>query len=391
MYLDCQDMGCDFDYLRTEITFVNWVRDRAVADVHILVTSQATGAGGSEITTTFLGLREFATLTDTLRWVQPPASTEDERRKGLARLLRAGLVRYLARTPAAARLAISVEGVQATAGQAPPQRDPWNYWVFRTSLSGFFNGEETYRSVDMWGNLNADRITPDWKTRINVSESYNESVFEVDDTTSFVNIQRSYGGSILQVKSLGDHWSAGARVRVRSSTYDNLLRSVHLLPALEYNLFPYSQSTRRQLRVEYNIGIARFDYRDTTIFDRLRDDAPMHRLLVSAAAKQPWGSLDVGVLGTHYLHRARTYRVGSFADVSWRLFKGFDLGFFGAYEIIHDQFGLAKKDFTPEEILTRQFRRGTTFSYWGNVRLSYTFGSLLNNVVNPRMVGNFFD
>src|SRR5947207_10729638 len=67
VYVDCEDWrACDFDYFRTEITFVNWVRDRQVADVHILVTTQQTGGGGREFTVTFLGLRAFAGLADTL-------------------------------------------------------------------------------------------------------------------------------------------------------------------------------------------------------------------------------------------------------------------------------------------------------------------------------------
>jgi hypothetical protein len=96
VFLDCQDGGCDFDFFRTEITFVNWVRDRQVADVHLLVSSQPTGSGGREYTVTFIGLRQFERLTDTLTYAQPPASTEDERRRGLARTFSAGLVRYLA-------------------------------------------------------------------------------------------------------------------------------------------------------------------------------------------------------------------------------------------------------------------------------------------------------
>src|SRR4051812_41803062 len=68
VYVDCQEYeACDFDFFRTELTFVNWVRDRQVADVHILVTTQTTGAGGSEFTATFIGLRHFAGLADTLK------------------------------------------------------------------------------------------------------------------------------------------------------------------------------------------------------------------------------------------------------------------------------------------------------------------------------------
>ena len=37
MFLDCPNSFCDFDYYRTEITFVNWVRDRQFAQMHVLV------------------------------------------------------------------------------------------------------------------------------------------------------------------------------------------------------------------------------------------------------------------------------------------------------------------------------------------------------------------
>jgi len=45
VFLDC-DRGCDFDYLRQEITFVNYVRDRRDAQVHVLITRERTAAGG---------------------------------------------------------------------------------------------------------------------------------------------------------------------------------------------------------------------------------------------------------------------------------------------------------------------------------------------------------
>ena len=59
VFLDCPDTFCDFDYYRTEITFVNWVRDRQFAQVHVLVTTQSTG-GGQEYTLSFIGLERFA-------------------------------------------------------------------------------------------------------------------------------------------------------------------------------------------------------------------------------------------------------------------------------------------------------------------------------------------
>lgn len=392
VYVDCEEwQACDFDFFRTELTFVSWVRDRQVADVHLLVTTQQTGAGGLEYTVTFLGLRQFAGVSDTLKYVAPPQTSRDDRRRGLTRVFRLGLVRYLARTPAAARVTIGVEGAKGADAPRETKRDPWNSWVFRTSLNGWANGEETYNSYNLRGSISADRITERWKTRLRVNESYNESQFEISATETFVNIQRSYGGSVLQVRSLGQHWSAGLRGTLQSSSYENLRLLTRLLPALEYNLFPYGESTRRQLRLEYNVGYSHFAYNDTTIFDKMKESMPIHRLLVTIATREPWGSIDVGMAGTGYLNDRSKYRIGTFSELSLRLFRGFSLNAFGQYDIIEDQFGLAKKNFTAEEILTRQFQRGTGYRFWGNVGVSYTFGSIYNNVVNPRMGGGFFD
>lgn len=56
VFLDCQTFFCDFDHFRREIAFVNWMRDRQDAQVHILGTGQGTGGGGREFTFTFIGL-----------------------------------------------------------------------------------------------------------------------------------------------------------------------------------------------------------------------------------------------------------------------------------------------------------------------------------------------
>src|SRR5258707_10206064 len=89
-----------FDYYKTEITFVNWVRDRQFAQVHVLVTAQQTG-GGQEYTLTFIGLERFAGAEDTLHYLSHAADTQDDLRKGLGQVLRLRLVRVAGRTPVA--------------------------------------------------------------------------------------------------------------------------------------------------------------------------------------------------------------------------------------------------------------------------------------------------
>ncbi|MEE3151784.1 MAG: hypothetical protein VX300_05870, partial [Acidobacteriota bacterium] len=39
VFLDCDRRTCDQNYLRREITFINYVRDRQDAQIHILVTN----------------------------------------------------------------------------------------------------------------------------------------------------------------------------------------------------------------------------------------------------------------------------------------------------------------------------------------------------------------
>jgi hypothetical protein len=391
VYLDCQTTYCDFDYFRTELTLVNWVRDRQVAQVHLLVTTQATGAGGSEYTINVIGLRQFAGMADTLKYFAQPTATDDDRRKGLARVFRIGLVRYLARTPAVARLNVAFEKDSAGASaQASPARDPWKNWVYRVGLNSNLDGEEQYKSRNFGGSISASRITRAAKTEIFIRENYSQSDFELDDTTTFININRFFGATALHAKSLGEHWSAGLRGSVSSSTYDNFLRAARVAPAVEYNVFPYSQSTRRQIRFEYDLGYAYYAYRDTTIFFKTKENMPYHRLALALATREPWGSIDIGSAATQYLHDLSTYRVSNFGELSLRLFKGFSLNGFGSYDIIYDQFGLALKDFTPEQKLTRQFQLGTRYRYYGYVSLSYTFGSIFNNIVNPRM-NSWFD
>jgi hypothetical protein len=400
VYLDCEYMGCDFDYFRTELTMVNWVRDRQVADVHILVTMQQTGAGGREYTITFIGLRQFSGLTDTLKYVSPPAASQDEMRKGMAAQFRLGLVRYFARTPSAARITVSFGDTTKAQGQTSTKRDPWKAWVFRISGRGFTFGEEQFKDFNGNADINADRVTEMWKTSVNFGKRYGETrqTYPTCDTatppvckdTTYINIRKGDNASLLQVRALGPRLSTGIRITTRSSTYDNFRRVTQVFPALEYNVFPYAQSTRKQLTFEYNIGYGQYSYNDTTIFDKISEGMPMQRLLVGVAARQPWGSIDVGSAATYYMNGRDEYNIGSYGQVTWKIFRGFEIDLFGEYAQIEDQFYLRKKDFSQQEILTRSFQLPTSYRFFGQLGIRYTFGSIYNNVVNPRMGGGFF-
>ncbi|HLQ57950.1 MAG TPA: hypothetical protein VK113_00410 [Gemmatimonadales bacterium] len=389
VFLDCPDTFCDFDYYRTEITFVNWVRDRTFAQVHVLVTTQRTG-GGQEYTLSFIGLERFAGTVDTLRWTSRAADTRDDIRRGLARTMRLGLVRFAARTPVAPLMEISYTAPTQAAAQV---RDPWNYWVFRAQLNGNLQGEKTFKFQNWFSTLSASLITDVWKHRLSLSQSYNQQDFTITTFDSLGNpsgeqvitsISRSYYANVLVVRSVNAHWSFGGRASASSSTYLNEKLATSLAPAIEYDVYPYSQSTRRLLTLRYEIGPQTFRYRDTTIFNRLSETRGSQTLSVSLSVKQPWGSTGIALEGSNYLHDFTKNRVTIFGNGEFRIFKGLSFNFFGSVGLIHDQLFLPKAGASEQEVLLRRRQLATSYKYFSFFGLSYTFGSKFANIVNPR-------
>jgi hypothetical protein len=54
---------------------------------------------------------------------------------------------------------------------------------------------------------------------------------------------------------------------------------------------------------------------------------------------------------------------------------------------VRDQLYLAKGKLTDEQILLRRRKLASKYSYFAGIGLSYSFGSIFNNVVNPRFEG----
>jgi hypothetical protein len=388
VFLDCNGFRCDQDFYRTEINWVGYVRDRQDADVHVLITRQQTGSGGGEHTLQFLGLRRFQGVNQTLRFTSGPSQTEDEVRRGLAEVIKVGLVRYAAETPAGARLRVTVPATTAGAPAAAQGRDPWDHWTFRAGVRGHFNGESSFTSRDLNGSLSANRVTAGWKTRLSLNASSSRSEFELTDTTSFVSERESYSSSALVVRSLGQHWSAGGRASALRSTFANYDLLVRAGPAVEYNVFPYSESTRRQLTLQYAVSGISAAYDERTRFGKLDETRVEHSLTTSLDLKQPWGSIGVSAEGAHLLDDAARNRLVLFGNADVRLFKGLSLNFFASGSRVRDQLSIRDRPGTPEEILTREIERLTAFRYFASVGLSYTFGSIYNSVVNPRFGGS---
>jgi hypothetical protein len=384
VFVDCSGFwNCDSDYFRTNLTMVDHVRDREVADVHILITGQSTGSGGNEATLTFIGRGPFDRANDVLRYVSPPNSTSDAIRQGLVQKIKLGLVRYVAHSETADAMQISVAAAAAAAPKLPTH-DPWNYWVMRIRANGSMSGESSTSYESFSGGASANRVTDAWKISLSSSAAYRESSYDLGDAEPYVSISRDSSVSGLVVKSLTPHWSAGVRGSAGSSTYTNKQLYMTLAPAIEYNVFPYSESTRRSLTVQYSIGVGAFDYFEETIYGKTGETLPTQSANVDIEARQPWGQVSASVDFSQYLSKPESYRLQSFGMIDIRLKKGLSFNVGGGGSLIRDQLYLPKGEATTEEILVRQRQLQTSYSYSLYFGISYTFGSIFNNVVNPR-------
>jgi hypothetical protein len=381
VFIDCDLCGPDdFDYIRTEIAFVNYVRDRKEAEVHVLITTQETGSGGTEFTITFIGQHEYAGNNDTLKYVSKKDDTDDIVREGNVRVMKLGLMRYVAKTPQAEQIAITYNK------PAVPQKevvDKWNYWVFSLNLDSYLNGQKSTNFVSLYGSVSANRVTPAWKINLSVNANYFESNFDLGDRTisSFSRGRSFYG---LAVKSLDEHWSIGLSGSAFSSTFSNTDRGLNIAPAVEYNLFRYAESTRRQLRFLYRAGYNHVQYDEETIYDKTSEALFNQELSITLDVKQPWGSVRASLQSSNYLHDFNKNRAELFGELSLRLFKGVSFRVFGDVSRIRDQLSLPKGGASPEEILLQRRQLATQYSYFASIGLNYTFGSIYNNVVNPR-------
>lgn len=389
IFLDCNRRICDDDFFRQEITFVNYMRDRQDAQVHVLVTRETTGGGGRAYTMDFIGLETFEGLDDQLTFFEAMHETDYEIQMRAVQMLRLGLMRYAAETPLAEQLTIEQQNSPDRRSlSAQPKDDPWNFWVFRARLNTRLDLEESETSKEFGGSLSANHITEDWKVNLGIWIDYDEDSYELSNKTTLLNIRRNNAITARFIKSFGEHVGLGFGGSAVSSTYRNQDITVHLAPAIEYNFFPYSESTRKQFTVNYSLGYTYFDYDKITLFDKTTEQRPSHGAMVSLDLNQPWGESGVTMEYRQFLNDASKYRVVLFGRFDVRVFRGFSFNVRGDASLIRDQIFLARSGITDAEILLKQRQLATDYEYGLRVGFTYTFGSIYNNVVNSRFAGS---
>ena len=372
-----------WNLIKSEITFINYVRDRKDADVHILVTTRGTGSGGSEYNLAFMGLNDYDDLNYTLKYFSNRTDVADEVWNGFIDFLKKGLAPFVARTPLADKVRVVYAADQETKPLQYAVKDGWNYWIFSLNAGGSANGVKTRTSGRFEANISANRVTPDWKIRLGTNTVLDSSRYYLENETIESSSEReSFNG--LVIKSLTAHWSAGIWLSLNSATFNNIKFSYSPSLAVEYSVFPYQQSTRRKLYLQYRLSFNGYRYNEETIYDKMSENLFRQSLALYLELMQPWGNASASIRGSHVLHDLAVNRLEVNASLSLRLFKGLSFWVSGGYAAIHDQISLPKAGATFDQILLVRKDQATTYSYGFNVGLSFTFGSMFSNVVNPR-------
>jgi len=377
IFIDCA--RCDMNFIRDEIPYVNYVRDVKEAQLYVLETREQTGSGGNRYTYAFVGQQDFSGLNDTLVYSSRPDDSRDYQRIWRTQMLKMGLMPYVAKTPLYSEVLIN-----------PTDRveqqvvvDNWNNWVFELQAEPQFEGEESFKELSLRSSVSAMKITHEWKLEFDFDHRYTRTKYTYDDTVN-TNYKSYQGLDILVVKSIGEHWSAGLRSELLSSSYNNTNLSIDFLPSVEYNIFPYSKATHRQLRFLYGIGPSYRIYDDTTIYNQTEELLWKQQLQVAYQVQEKWGSINVSLEGSNFFHDFTKNRIELNGYVSIRILKGLSVRLGGAAARINDQVSLVKGEASEADILLQLQELQTSYHLEGELGLTYTFGSIYNNIVNPR-------
>lgn len=383
VFLDCEN--CFSDFLRSEITFVDYVRDRAESEIHLLITRITTGSGGREYTAEFIGSGRFDGTTRTLKANTTSSDSEDTIRRQIANMVRLGLLGFVSAdgVPSGMRLEVELGSEQARPAVAG---DRWDNWVFSLRGGGSIDAEESQRQVQFSGAVSADRITPDWKITLGAEIEHQREQFNIDeeDEEPFEATRREQDFNWLVVKGLGEHWSVGATGDVEASTFENTELGVSAAPAIEYNLFPYSEYTRRQFRIQYALGPRYANYYEVTLFGETEETLAQYEVSATYDQRERWGTLESRVEWSQYLHDLDLSRLEIDGEVSLRILRGLSVNAEVGASRIRDQLSLPARDATPEEVLLRLRELSSGYEFQFAFGITYTFGSIFSSVVNPR-------
>ena len=137
--------------------------------------------------------------------------------------------------------------------------------------------------------------------------------------------------------------------------------------------------------INYGIGYGYRNYIEETIYDKFEEYVYVHQIGFETRFRQPWGEIYARLSGKSFLQdpSKNSMRLNSWFSI--RIFEGLSFRIGGEIELIRDQISLPKGNASIEDLLLQQKEIATDFQSQFRVGLSYTFGSVFNNIINSRL------
>ncbi len=153
------------------------------------------------------------------------------------------------------------------------------------------------------------------------------------------------------------------------------------------NFFPYTEYQERRFIIQYSLSPTYRKYFNTTIFLKDSEFVLNQELSTRLRYDQRWGRVDIRVAGANYFHDLSINRLEINPSFNVRIVRGLSVSLSARYRLINDQLSLElPSEVDPNDPISiiEGVQRPTAYSYSFSFGLSYTFGSIYNNVVNPR-------
>jgi hypothetical protein len=381
VYINCA--SCYQNYLKTQITWVNFVQDQFVSDVDLTITALSTGSGGSQYQLVFSGKKELAGLKDTMQFVTNAINTVNEIREMLSHKVKLGLVRYAACGSAADILKIEStndrDSVDIGIG-SNPEEDKWNAWVFRLGVSGNADAQRANQKGYFRGSISGSQVKETHKLLFGIEAIHDEQRF-VNSGTFILRSQRAY---LSYVHSINNHWSAGGFMNSEISDFSNYDLYQNVSAGLEYNVFPYQKAQTKLMTFAYQVGYSYYDFQEETIFNKTVERILANSLNISTSFTKDWGRVNAGVEVASFLNDFQKKHLSLYSEFEIRIFKGLSANGFITSSIQRDQINIRLKSSSEAQVLLQQQELLSDYRLYARVGLNYRFGSIYNNVVNPR-------
>ena len=397
IFIDCR-VSCDENYIRSNIAFVDFVIDRLAADVHVLITSQRNGGGGSTVQIIFFGQNNFKQRSDTLIYNQMPDASGDEKRIQITKRIRLGLIPFLSKL-VNAKVASpdnnilrekNTDTVKAPLDKIVPSvttKDKWNYWVYKIGADGRYSVDQNYKSSNISSYVTANRTTDKLKVNFSMSAQNDNSTYKYEDSgrvTRYKVSNKSYSISHSLVKSISEHWSLGYEMSFSNNTFSNIKSKKYFATGIEYAIFPYKAVNSKFFTISYILNVRHNNYYDTTIYNKIAEVLLGQEIEAKLSLNQKWGYVNAGISYYSFFKDVKLNNLLLTLDVNIRITGGLSFYIYTYGELIHDQVYLVKGNATIQEILTRRRQLASSYSFYSGAGLSFRFGSILNNFVNPR-------